>query len=158
MKDLVIHEVVELYLICESTVTKAHSKNDRDLHITNYSLLSNKTACLLHPSVPCPNAASSASSIVRTKQNCISRRISGETSCSTSFLFAHGRITLRICARWAPRTFIRIPPTAVTRPRSVICRKDDMRIWLQLYELTSPVIATSFETVAPLSNDTKAHV
>ena len=102
------------------TVTKSKNENKQSRITTNHILLSSNTASLLHPSVPFPNAASSASSIVRTKQNCISRRTSSATSCSTSFLLAHGRMTLRICARWAPRTFIRIPPTGVTRPRSVI--------------------------------------
>lgn len=73
-----------------------------------------------HGKVPGPNAASSASRTVLAKTNCMRARTSFGTSCSTSFLFAHGRITLLAPARCAPSTFSLIPPTGETRPRSVI--------------------------------------
>lgn len=106
------------------------------------SLLSTRTSLRRHPITPFPKAASSASPTVRTKTICIAARTSFGTSCSTSLRFAHGRMTLVICARCAPSTFSLIPPTAPTRPRSV----------------TSPVIAMLLGTHAPVSSDTNAHV
>jgi hypothetical protein len=89
-----------------------------------YSLLSTSgytSPC--HGNEPAPKAASSTSRTVLAKTNCVRTRTSFGTSCSTSFLFAHGRITLLAPARCAPNTFSLIPPTVETRPRSVICRR-----------------------------------
>ena len=86
-----------------------------------YSLLSRiECASARHGNVPGPNAASSASRTVLAKTNCIRARTSFGTSCSASFLFAHGSITMLAPARCAPSTFSLIPPTGETRPRSVI--------------------------------------
>ena len=73
--------------------------------VSSYRRLSSNTAPRRHPTACFPNATSSASHTVRTNTNTISFRISNATSCSTSFLFAHGRITFVICARCAPRTW-----------------------------------------------------
>src|SRR5439155_1526943 len=79
---------------------------------------------------------SSASS---TKRKRSSRRSSSGTS-STSGSFRRGRITDRIPARCAARTFSLIPPTGNTLPRSVI----------------SPVMATSFRTGRRVTSEASA--
>ena len=96
----------------KSALIMVHNKTVKQIEYTacmqratlDHSRLSSMFIPLLHPITPFPKAASSASCRSRTKTNSMTLRISGETSCSTSFRFAYGRITLRICARWAPRT------------------------------------------------------
>ena len=79
----------------------------------------------------------SPTSSTKTKVS-FERTLSGTSS--RSFSLRRGRITVRIPARWAPSTFSFTPPTGRTRPRRLI----------------SPVIATRFCTLRPVSRDTRA--
>jgi hypothetical protein len=86
-------------------------------------------------------------------------RTSFATSCSTSFRFAHGRITLLAPARCAPNTFSLIPPTGDTRPRSVICGRTTLKSEREQRKevmLTSPVMAVVGGTHFPVKRDTIA--
>jgi hypothetical protein len=91
--------------------------------------------------------------------NCMRALPSFATSFSTSFRFAHDRITLLAPARCAPNTFSLIPPTGDTRPRSVICRRTRSMLEREQRKevmLTSPVKAIVGGTHFPVKTDTIA--
>src|SRR6266850_445103 len=123
MTALLGGEIYKIQMMGSYTRYVSGSIHSSHFFFFSQSLLSTSEcggASARHGKVPGPNAASSASRTVLAKTNCIRARTSFGTSCSTSFLFAHGRINLLAPARCAPSTFSLIPPTGETRPRSVI--------------------------------------